>query len=475
MLRTHFILLFTLLAAVTASGRTVDVRPGDIAAGAGITGHEEVLTITGSLDASDLDRLADCIIDVTTLDLSGVEITAYKGARIGANITTAPAATLPTGIFAGLRVKKLILPATLTAIGDGALMGSAISEISVPESVTAIGRNAFAGCASLRSIALPQSLTVIPDGMAEGCGALTSVTVPAGVSRIGGRAFFGCGSLTAIDWPEALTELGEESFALSGIAAADLSRCTALTTIGARAFAHCHSLAAAKLPGNAAGMGQGVFFECKTLTTVCLPVSAVTVPPLTLKGADQVSALELPARAEVIDTLALAGASRIATLTLPSSLSHIADGAFENCTGLVEIDGSNLPAVPTLGDAVWVGVNQPDVRLTVAKTLENDFLTAPQWQDFSIRYTGILSTTDGRDGELTAAFEGMILTVTSTLQLSTVELFSTDGRLLISTAPEGDTSVALIDTSAFAGPFFIVRVTAQCGSLPATFKLLRQP
>lgn len=475
MLRTRLILIFTLLAAAAAAGRTVEVRPGEIAAGAEIPARESVLTLTGELDASDLNRLADYITDVETLDLSGVEIAAYKGARIGANITTAPAATLPAGIFAGLHVSRLILPATLTAIGDGALMGSTITELVVPEKVTKIGRSAFAGCKSLRSLALPSSLSVIPDCMAEGCETLVSVTLTDGVTKIGDRAFFGCTSLTDIDWPMALTQLGEEAFALSGIATADLSRCSSLSTIGARAFARCQSLSVAKLPDAAAGMGQGVFFECKSLASVSLPASAVVIPPLTLKDADGVTALELPAGTEVIDTLAFTGMSKVAALTLPSGLSHIADGAFESCTGLAEIDGGNLPAVPTLGDAVWAGVNQPDVRLTVAQALENDFVTAPQWQDFSIRFTGITTAGADRQDVLTAAFEGMILTVTSTLPLSSIELFATDGRLLTATAPDGGKDVTVIDTSAYAGPFFIVRANVTHDTQPVTFKLLRQP
>lgn len=474
MLRTPFIILFTLLAATTAAGRTLDVRPGEIAAGIEIPARESVLTITGQLDAADLNRLAMRITEVETLDLSGVEIVAYKGARIGVNITTAPAATLPRGIFAGLRVNRLILPATLTAIGEGALADATVTELSVPDAVTYIGNSAFAGCKSMHTLTLPRSLTVIPDGMAEGCEALTSVTIPDGVTEIGDRAFFGCPALTDIAWPRTLNALGDEAFAISGIRSADLSRCTSLSSIGARAFARCQSLSVATLPDGAAEMGQGVFFECKTLASVRLPASAVTVPAMTLKGADGLTRIELPAAAEVIDTFAFAGMSQVAELTLPPALNHIADGAFENASGLAVIDGSSLPAVPSLGNDVWAGINQGEVILNVARSLENSFLAAPQWQDFSIRYTGVITAGADRDGELDAAFDGMILVVTSAVHLSAIELYSVDGQLLTAVS-SAETSGVSIDTSAYAGPFFIVRAITATDSLPVTFKLLRQP
>lgn len=475
MLRAPLILLITLLAAYTAAGRTMDVHPGELAAASEWPGHESVLTITGQLDASDLDRLAERLTDVETLDLSGAEIVAYKGSRIGANITSAPAATLPAGILAGLRVSRLILPETLTAIGDCALAGSTITELTVPGKVTRIGRSAFAGCVSLRTLTMPQSLTAIPDGLAEGCEALSELHVPDGVTKIGKRAFFGCKSLTSFSWPVALTTLGEEAFALSGLCSADLSRCASLTAIGARTFAHCQSLSSALLPDAAAEMGQGVFFECKSLAAVSLPASAISVPPLMLKGAEGLTELSLPEGTEVIDTLALAGVTGVAAVKLPASLNYIAEGAFEDCTGLTNIDASLLTAVPSLGDGVWAGVTQSDITLTVIPSLENAFLTTPQWQEFSIVNTsGLLAVGADAEHTVTAGFEGMTLTVTSAAPLGRIELYAVDGRLLTATSPNG-TEVTRIDTSAYAGPYFMVRVTAEADSRPVTFKLLRLP
>ena len=475
MLRIPLILLIALLAVTTAEGRTLEVRPGEIAAGTvTLPGHDTNLTLTGQLDASDLDRIARDIKDVNTLDLSGAAIVPYKGKRIGANITAAQADILPTGIFAGLRVSHLILPASLTAIGDCALLGSAITGIVIPECVTAVGSHAFAQCTALRDITLPQSVTAIPDGMAEGCEALISAVIPSGVTTIGARAFSGCRSLDHVDLPASLTYIGEEAFAISGLTDADMSGCRWLATIGARTFASCASLSTATLPDGTGIMGDGVFFECKSLTGVRLPSSAVTIPPLTLKGAENVTTLGLPASIASIDTLAFAGMSGLASLRLPATLEHIADGAFESCKGLSLIDGTALPAVPTLGDGVWEGVNQPEVRLNIAPSLENSFLATPQWQDFSISATGILPTLTGTGNSLTAMFHGMSLTITSTAPLCLIELFSTDGQLLTTVSPS-DSDTATIDTSAYACHFFIVRVTAASDGSRTVLKLLRQP
>ncbi|MDE6065244.1 MAG: leucine-rich repeat domain-containing protein [Duncaniella sp.] len=473
MLRSPLLILLYVFAVATAPGRTLHVGPGEIAAGLEIPACDVNLTLTGRIDASDLDRMAGFITDITTLDLSGTEIVAYSGPRFGSNMTSAPESTLPAGILAGLRVSHLILPESLTAICDGALMDSRITDIVIPENVSSIGRSTFANCTSLRSITLPASLTALPDRMAEGCEALTTVNIPPGVVTIGSRAFFGCRGLEQIGWPAPLCEIGEEAFALSGLTSADLSRCTSLTTIGARAFASCPSLSAASLPENATDIGQGVFFECRSLQSVRLPDSTVSIPPLTLKGAENITTIELPTGIVLIDTLAFAGMTGVHSLTLPSTVTDIADGAFENWSGLNAIDGSRLTLVPALGEDVWAGVNQSEVNLTVDRRLENLFLTTPQWQDFVIGHTsGITQTDSGLQQSVSAGFNGTTLTVTSTVPLARVELYAVDGRLLTLTDMPDD-NVTTIDTSSYTGPFFIVRATPADDNPRVTLKLMR--
>lgn len=85
-----------MLLAVPMRGQELSVHAGEIASGKiSIPGSPVSLTLRGSLDASDLDRLATVIREAGTIDLSGIEILPYNGKPVGANITASPAGMLP--------------------------------------------------------------------------------------------------------------------------------------------------------------------------------------------------------------------------------------------------------------------------------------------------------------------------------------------------------------------------------------------
>lgn len=477
MCRHIYITLITFWAAIAASGQTFEVSsPGQLAAGRAVPSHAATITVTGSIDASDLDYLVSAIEEVQTLDLSGADIAAYKGNKVGVNTYSSQANELPAYLLAGLNVTHLKLPASLTAIGAGALMDSRIEDVEIPASVTAIGADAFAQCRSLIHVKLPEGVSEVAERTFEGCEMLSEVLLPETLRTIGARAFLGCSALESIKIPTALTTLDDESFALSGLDAINLDGCTGLTSIGRRAFASCLHLTSATLPSAATTLGEGIFFECASLTAVQLPAKAVTLPSLTLKGAENLADIQLPESTTEIGRLAMAGMTAVETVTLPSSLSHIGDGAFENWSGAKEIDATLLNAVPTLGEEVWAGVEQPKVSLNVQPGLEEAFLAAPQWQDFSIRKTSItlLPSINGSDSQIEARFNGKILTVEASAMLESVTVYAIDGRILTMADNIADNSVS-IDTSRYAGAFFIVKAVTNADSMAVTFKLMREP
>lgn len=249
-----------------------------------------------------------------------------------------------------------------------------------------------------------------------------------------------------------------------------------MASVGERAFASCARLVSATLPSGAAELGEGVFFDCESLADVRLPSEAVSVPALALKGAVSLASVNLPDGVSEIGVLAMAGMAAVETVALPASLTHIGDGAFEGWSGVREIDALRLETVPSLGDKVWAGVEQPAVTLNVLPELEEAFLAAPQWQEFSISRSSItlLPSTSGGVGHVEAGFTGMTLRVSSDTELESVTLYGVDGRVLETAVHIGADSVSL-DTSRHAGAFFIVRAETRDGGRGVTFKLMRQP
>lgn len=469
------VMALVVMTAGEAAGQTYEVVPGQLASECAVPSHAGVITVTGSVDASDLAYLAATIEELHTLDLSGVTVAAYKGPRVGANVYSAPADVLPPYILAGLRAAHVRLPLSIKAIGEGALMDSRIEEIVIPEGVTRVGADAFTQCLRLIRAELPEGVETMEARTFEGCGLLAEVSLPGRLSAIGDRAFFGCRSLVEIVMPASMTRIGHEAFALSGLERVALDGCGRLSTIGDRAFASCARLVSATLPSGAAELGEGVFFECESLADVCLPSEAVSVPALALKGAVSLASVNLPDGVSEIGELAMAGMSAVESVTLPASLTYIGDGAFEGWSSVREIDALRLETVPALGDEVWAGVEQSDVMLNVPPELEDAFLAAPQWQEFSISRSSItlLPSAEGNSGHVEAGFTGMTLRVISDTELESVTLYGVDGRVLETAVHIGADSVS-IDTSRHAGAFFIVRAVIRDGGRGATFKLMRQ-
>lgn len=438
MSRCFFLIAIWLTAWAVAAGQTLHCsRPGELAASRQVSAAATALTVTGSIDASDLDYLANAIADVKLLDLSGAEIAPYKGKRVGVGITSAPANTLPAYIFAGLKAGRLLLPESLKAIGDGAFLESTIGEVALPQGLDELGAYAFAQCRNLASVDIPGNVRELCERTFEGCSALGEVSLPPTLTAIGDRAFLGCSSLQKISFPAALISIGDESFAHSGLEDAVLGECGRLKNIGKRAFAGCESLASVALPDGATELGESTFFGCSSLGAVKLPLNASAIPDMMLAGAANVSSLVLPRGIREVGSLAMVG-----------------------MTGLREIDATTLASVPETGADVWAGVNQPEVLLRVRPGLEDDFHSTAQWQEFSINKSSVNATVADTDEEIRieATFEGYILDVASTRPMKGITLFGIGGAVFLTTDKLNEQSVS-IDTSRYPDAFFIVSVT----------------
>lgn len=470
MLRHLVTYIIVLAAGLSARSQAFDVLPGGLST-AGIPADAITLTLRGSLNAADLDWLGNHIKNVTTLDMSGVEIVPWKGRRLGSGITSASRGELPPYIFAGLHAGKVILPSSLLIIGDGAFMQSEIKTIDMPSTVDSIGMAAFSQCSLLTSVTLPSALRSIPPRAFDGCVSLKSVTIPEGVSVIGSRTFYGCTSLSSVSFPGMLAVIGDEAFSHTDIARASLAGCKALRSVGAYAFASCGSLSAVSLPDGLRSLGEGAFWECPALRSIALPVDMTALDPLMFKGDTSLASVGLPHALESMGKLALAGTA-VGTISLPSGLTFIDDNAFEDMGALQHIDATRLSEVPSLGSEVWAHVMQDSVSLHVGDNEAEAFRAAPQWQDFRIldRSQSAIVPLES-DSYYKVSFDGPVLKVISDKPLREVALFDLDGRRLATVAEPSDTIVT-VDTSPWPTSFFILSVLTD-GNVRHVLKLVR--
>jgi hypothetical protein len=173
-----------------------------------------------------------------------------------------------------------------------------LSTITLPATVTAIGRNAFATCGSLKSFTMPQSLKTIGIEAFAYTG-LTSVTIPSSVTDISAGAFSGCVSLKKLS-----VKSGNTVYNSSGSCNAIIKTTTNELIQG------CQSTV---IPNTVTSIGKQAFLALKTLTSIDIPSSVITIAERAFEGTGLVN------------------------ITIPSSVNTIGKYAFYNCTGLTEV------------------------------------------------------------------------------------------------------------------------------------------
>lgn len=447
--------LFAFIAASVISMTALDVAP--TAAGSLhslITAPAEVteLSVAGPINAYDLDFIDSAMPLLKRLDLSDASIEASSGRRLR-GISTHAAGHFPARIFTGTAITELQLPrAGQITIGDAAFAGAAIESITLGANVITIGaaafsycqaltavtlstscisEGAFAGCSALESVTLAKN-TSVADHAFDGCSRLSNIIGAEHITAIGRRAFADCTALTEFAFGPSLTAIGDEAFIGSGLHSADISPCTALTTVGHWAFAQMPALEALDL-GTTPALGTAIAFDCPALKHINLPKTISAVPDLAYAKDIALDTIGIVhENVTHIGSHALHGLTQVATFTLPASLEYIGDGAMEGMTGLEHLNIS-ATTPPATGEGVWSGLDQAKIALHVPAEAVDAYSTANQWQDFSIYgISGAIDALNDNAGQaLRARFEGDILAVEATgLDILRVSLYDVGGRLI---------------------------------------------
>ncbi|GHT68585.1 hypothetical protein FACS189452_08520 [Bacteroidia bacterium] len=213
------------------------------------------LTLTGNIDARDVQFIRDEMIVLTELDLSGATVVAYDGSD-GTNpsYTSYPVNEMPEYSF--------VDPDTYEG------KTSPIS-VTLPTNLTSIGEGAFYECTGLTNITLPAGLITIGYSAFQNCSGLTgTLTLPVGLTSINNYTFSGCSGLTALTLPDGLIDIGNGAFSWCSGLTGTLSLPASLTTIYSAAFSNCSGLTALSLPVGLTTLDNNAFYGCNGLKHV---------------------------------------------------------------------------------------------------------------------------------------------------------------------------------------------------------------
>ena len=273
-------------------------------------------------------------------------------------------------------LESIELPSSVTIIGQSAFSHcSALATISLQEGVTNIGRMSFCDCNSLINVTIPNSVISIGDYAFAGCDLLESLNIPKD-AKLGGGVFSGCSKLENISVAQAnesySSEDGvlfrnlDEGKALSLYPPAKSSRTYVIpdgvTRIDGDAFIGCENLISVQIPESVtdictdAANGDsvtGCFVHCNNIESFSVAENNETFyseDGVLYKHVDDdqneifrypsgkaEKAYVIPKDVIRIGDYAFSWCTNLASITISDGVQSILDGAFYNCSGLLDI------------------------------------------------------------------------------------------------------------------------------------------
>ncbi len=182
--------------------------------------------------------------------------------------------------------------------------------IYISDGITSIGSNAFYGLSNARSLYIPESVTSIGEGAFEKCGELKEIALPDGLLSIGNSAFRECTKLKEVTIP------------------------SSVTSIGTSCFAGCDKLKEIKVESGNANYTSfdGVLFDKDQSVLLAYP------------GHNKNQTYTIPSSVTEIAEYAFDGCHNLSEITLSTSLLKIGSGAFNECDAIESI---TIPASVT--------------------------------------------------------------------------------------------------------------------------------
>lgn len=267
-------------------------------------------------------------------------------------------------IFANCsNLSTIVFGNDVTTIPAYAFYGcNAISSLKIPKNVINIGTDAFAGCANLANIEVESqnnvyvaidnclvdksnkriilgcknsmipsngSVTSIADSAFDGCIGLKNITIPGLISTIGNRAFANCSGLSNVTIENGTTVMGQGAF--SGCTTlSSISIPQSIVEIGANAFENCSRLSYVYITD------LGNWCQIRFANQKANPMGSLYL------NQERLTSAIIPSTVSAISAYAFYGHSELQKITIPTSVTTIGENAFENCTGLADVNIASI-------------------------------------------------------------------------------------------------------------------------------------
>lgn len=368
-----------------------------------------VLTIPASVTFIGKNAFKDCYsLHTITAPFFGTEQGGKDGSDkvfgTGHNVQTITAngSTLTKNDMKAFKktVTTVNVQGNVSEIGEGAFRGFRnLSTVSFGDSVTTIAKEAFYDCDSLYTVSLVgtnistigksafaksaverftvgETLRTIEEGALADSGLeVLDLSAASSLKDLPKKLCYDCGYLYEIRFPESLNSIGEEAFRycddldeislchVKTVGKAAFKNCDSLTylelidvnVIEAEAFAST-ALTSVMIPDKCSELGNGVFKNCKYLTTLVIARGVKSIGSNIFVGCKKLEKLEIPfvgADRDTAKKISYFGYYKSLTDIVVTDATTIAKSAFKGCESLEELTLN--AGIKEIGDKVVDG------------------------------------------------------------------------------------------------------------------------
>ena len=169
------------------------------------------------------------------------------------------------------------------------------------------------------------------------------IVFDAPITSIGARAFQNCTSLASITIHDGITSVGEWAF----------SGCTSLTRVDiSDLFAWCN-ISFASIGSNPLYNGAKFYLNGSELTDITIPSDITEIKKHAFHGCTSLKSVTIPDSVTSIGGSAFENCTSLTSVTIPNSVTEIGARAFQNCTSLTSI---TIPdSVTSIGGSAFEG------------------------------------------------------------------------------------------------------------------------
>ena len=128
---------------------------------------------------------------------------------------------------------------------------------------------------------------------------------------------------------------------------------SSVTSIGSTAFSGCSSLASVTIPNSVTSIGSSAFYGCSSLPSVTIPNSVTSIGGSAFLGCSGLISVTIPSSVTSIGNNAFCLCTSLTSVTIPNSVTVIETEAFSGCTSLASITIPN--SVTAIGRGAFYG------------------------------------------------------------------------------------------------------------------------